>query len=210
MITDNNSNISKSYLCTALAVLLVSLQGCSEQAENAMNLTQEAGESANIKQAAAKNPGANKGTVISVLNSGGYSYIEVDINGEAYWIATGISDISAGEIITWNGHVIMSNFQSKSLNRVFDQILFVDRVLPESSMVSKKQQGTVIEIMDAAGYSYIHVDVKGKKIWLAAPTTKLDQGQIIQWNSGEPMQNFSSKSLQRNFEEIFFVSRVEI
>lgn len=205
-----NSNIIKSYLCITLAFVMVSLQGCSEQSENTMNQTQEAVKSERIKQAAEKPPTANTGIVLSVTSSGGYSYIEVDINGEVYWIATGISNISTGEKIAWNGHVIMSNFQSKSLNRVFEQILFVDRVLPESSMVSNKQQGTVIEIMDSAGYSYIHVDVNGKKIWLAAPTTKLDKGQMIQWNSGEPMQNFSSKSLQRNFEEIFFVSRVEI
>lgn len=210
MITDSNSSISKSYFCIALAFVLVSLQGCSEQAENAMNTTQQAGQSENIAQAVSKNPAANKGTIISFLNSGGYSYIEVDINGEAHWIATGISDIAKGDKIAWNGHVIMSNFNSKSLNRVFDQILFVDRVFPETSTVNNKQQGTVIETMDAAGYSYIHVYVKGKKIWLAAPTTRLDQGQTIRWMSGEPMRNFSSKSLRREFEEIFFVSRVEI
>ena len=64
--------------------------------------------------------------------------------------------------------------------------------------------------MSAAGYSYIQVEEQGKKIWLAAPAAKIEVGQSISWNSGPAMHNFTSQSLNRSFDEIFFVSAVQV
>jgi len=153
-------------------------------------------------------PAANTGVVKSIKNVGGYSYIEVDINGQIFWMAASISSVKAGEKIAWKGHAMMSNFVSKTMNRTFEKIMFVDKVVPASAMQSSLHSGRVIETMDSAGYSYIQVEEQGKKVWLAAPITKISVGQNISWNSGAAMQKFSSRSLNRTFEEIFFISGV--
>lgn len=200
---------SKNCLYSVLLVGMLSMSACTEQTEDAKAVTSKSHEE-KVEHDNARQPSANTGTVKTIHHSGGYSYIEVDINGELFWLAAGISNINPGEIITWNGYAMMPNFTSKSLNRVFEQILFVDRVIPASALATTQHEGTVIESMDSAGYSYIHVNENGKKIWLAAPVIKLDPGQTIQWGSGQPMRNFVSKSLQRNFDEIFFVSQIHI
>jgi hypothetical protein len=63
--------------------------------------------------------------------------------------------------------------------------------------------------MTSAGYSYIHVEQNGSRVWLAAPETAINVGQSISWNGGAPMRNFNSQSLNRVFDEIYFVSAVQ-
>ena len=155
-------------------------------------------------------PQLNRGKVKEVLQSGGYSYLKVDISGKDYWLATSMGTFKKGDTVLWKDYAVMKDFKSKSLNRSFDQILFVDRVLSSTDMASNRHHGVVLETLQAAGYSYIHVQENGNSIWLAAPVTALEKGQKISWNSGAPMRNFSSKSLNRTFDEIYFVSKVSI
>jgi len=204
--------VSRWFLPAALAAI-IQLPGCSESgndlvdksdAERIVTSTETA-----EKKALARTPAQNKGVVKSTEMAGGYSYIEVDISGDSFWLATAISDVKPGDRIAWNDYAMMTNFNSKALNRKFSQILFVDRVVTESAMASRSHSGIVIEFMNSAGYSYIHVEENGTRIWLAAPETKIEVGQSIRWNSGAPMINFTSQSLNREFNEIFFVSAVQ-
>ncbi len=64
------------------------------------------------------------------------------------------------------------------------------------------------ESLSAAGYSFIRVEQNGSSIWLAAPETSLDVGQTISWSGGSPMRDFTSRSLDRTFDEILFVGAV--
>lgn len=160
------------------------------------------------RQAAA--PSAKTGTVKSTRVAGAYSYIETDINGQLFWLATSTTPVNPGDTIAWNDHAVMKNFNSKALNHTFDQILFVDRVFSPNQKGPATHSGTVLEALTSAGYSYIHVDEKGKKMWLAAPQMTLTVGQTIRWSGGSAMHNFSSRSLDRTFDEIFFVNAVHI
>ena len=205
-------SISRWGLPVALAAIIL-IPSCSETEEvsQAPSDVEKSSASTGLpdKQALAKTPGENKGVVKSVKIAGGYSYIEVDINGDIFWLATAISDVKPGDRIAWNDYAMMTNFRSKTLNREFSQILFVDRVMTESSLASRSHSGIVIESMSSAGYSYIHVEENGTRIWLAAPEIKFEVGQPIRWNSGAPMRNFTSQSLNREFNEIFFVSAIQ-
>ena len=156
-----------------------------------------------------KQPAHNRGVVKSVQTSGGYSYIEVDISGDIFWLATSVINVKPGANIAWSGYAMMTNFTSKTLNREFKQILFVDKVVNEATMVSQTHNGVVIETMNSAGYSYIQVEENGARVWLAVPETRIESGQSIVWQSGTPMRNFTSQSLNRHFEEIFFVSAIQ-
>lgn len=74
-------------------------------------------------------PGGNdSGVVKSVVNSGGYSYIEVDRGGATLWVAATEVPMKAGDKIEWQGGSEMRNFTAKSVNRTFDRITFASSV----------------------------------------------------------------------------------
>ncbi len=65
--------------------------------------------------------------------------------------------------------------------------------------------GTVIEVIEAAGYTYVQVDTGSDKLWAAGPSTAFKKGDMIAFDSGMPMENFHSKSLNRDFDRLYFV-----
>lgn len=72
--------------------------------------------------------GGDSGTVKSVTNAGGYSYIEVDRGGSTVWVAANEVATKPGDKVQWQGGSVMSNFTAKSINRTFDSIIFASSV----------------------------------------------------------------------------------
>jgi hypothetical protein len=68
--------------------------------------------------------------------------------------------------------------------------------------------GTVAETMDSGGYTYVLLDTGSEKIWTAGPVTAVEVGQKVNIPQGMKMVNFPSKSLDRTFEEIYFVGGI--
>ena len=64
--------------------------------------------------------------------------------------------------------------------------------------------GKVVETMDAGGYTYVCLETKGIKTWVAVPQTKVTIGQKAAFQPGMEMKNFKSKALNRTFESIYF------
>ena len=65
-------------------------------------------------------------------------------------------------------------------------------------------RGTVLETMDAADYTYVLLDTAEGQLWVAAQQTPVAVGDIVQTNQGMAMQNFTSQSLNRTFDIIYF------
>ncbi len=68
--------------------------------------------------------------------------------------------------------------------------------------------GTVLESMDAGGYTYIHLDTGTKKVWAASPRTPVKRGSMVAISTQMPMTNFHSKALDRDFDLIYFTDRI--
>ena len=68
--------------------------------------------------------------------------------------------------------------------------------------------GTVIETMNAAGYTYVHVDIGSEKIWAAAPEFQVKVGDQVVIPEGTPMHNYHSKTLNRDFAVVYFVGSI--
>lgn len=64
--------------------------------------------------------------------------------------------------------------------------------------------GKVVETMNAGGYTYVLLEKKGKKTWAAVPAMPVKVGQELAFDAGVEMKNFSSKTLGRTFESIYF------
>ncbi len=65
--------------------------------------------------------------------------------------------------------------------------------------------GKVAETMNAGGYSYICLEQRGKKTWFAVPQMTVTKGQVMTFELGMEMRNFTSKTLNRTFDSIYFV-----
>ena len=62
--------------------------------------------------------------------------------------------------------------------------------------------------MDSGGYTYVRLKTAGDDIWLAATDLKTRAGDRLTVGLDMPMENFHSKTLNRDFALIYFVSRV--
>jgi len=69
-------------------------------------------------------------------------------------------------------------------------------------------RGKVVETMNSGGYTYVQVDADGKKVWAAGPTTRVGVGETVSFERGMLMHDYHSKSLDKTFEEIYFVGRI--
>jgi len=70
--------------------------------------------------------------------------------------------------------------------------------------------GTVIETMNTSGYTYVKIDTGSEKIWAAAPEFQVKVGDKVTFAQGIPMKNYHSKTLDRTFEVVYFVSDISV
>ncbi|MCK5872539.1 MAG: hypothetical protein KAG26_06915 [Methylococcales bacterium] len=78
----------------------------------------------------------------------------------------------------------------------------------ESKATSTQTEGKVIDIINVTSYTYVQVQTKKSKIWVAAPTTDIKKGAVIRFSTKMPMENFHSDSIDKTFPIIYFVNRL--
>ena len=70
----------------------------------------------------------NAGTVIFIKNVGNYSYIRLKEDGKKVWLAASPMEVSVGDNVEYTGGDVMKKFESKAMNKTFDEIRFVTRI----------------------------------------------------------------------------------
>jgi len=68
--------------------------------------------------------------------------------------------------------------------------------------------GDVAETMNSGGYTYARVQTGMDDVWIAASEFVVEAGERLTVPLEMPMQNFHSKTLNRDFPLIYFVSQV--
>jgi len=68
-------------------------------------------------------PGGGK--VLKVMHASGYTYMEVEMDGNNIWAAATSMKVNTGDQVQWQDGALMENFTSGTLHRTFDKILFV-------------------------------------------------------------------------------------
>ncbi len=71
-------------------------------------------------------------------------------------------------------------------------------------------EGKVVSVIDTTGYTYMELENGGNTFWIAAPTTKVNKGDHIRFVENMTMTNFTSKTLNRTFGTLIFVTSTEI
>jgi hypothetical protein len=64
------------------------------------------------------------GTILETMDSGGYTYMKLKTDQGEIWSAVNVAKVKKGQTVTVATPMMVDNFQSKTLNRTFDHILF--------------------------------------------------------------------------------------
>jgi hypothetical protein len=70
--------------------------------------------------------------------------------------------------------------------------------------------GEVSEAISVEGYTYLQVTKDGKETWLAIPRRDIPVGAQVRYVDGMVMKDFHSSSLNRTFEAVMFLERIEV
>lgn len=70
-------------------------------------------------------------------------------------------------------------------------------------------RGTVLETMNSGGYTYVFIDTAQDQRWVATRETTVQVGDVIQTTPGMAMQDFTSNTLNRTFNVVYFVDTLQ-
>ncbi len=93
----------------------------------------------------------------------------------------------------------------KAIITIFALFVFVSGGV---AFASNQLSGKVIETMNSGGYSYVLLEKDGTQTWVAVPQTTVKQGETMTFNPGMQMKNFTSKTLGKTFDAIYFSSGI--
>lgn len=72
------------------------------------------------------------------------------------------------------------------------------------------QKGKVLSVINVPSYTYLEVAQDKKTLWIAGPTMAAKKGDVVRFEDGMVMSNFHSKTLNRDFASIAFVSQIVV
>ncbi|NDY43241.1 DNA-binding protein [Dissulfurirhabdus thermomarina] len=108
-------------LVQGMMVLVLVLAGAACQRQEAASSKGGAGQGEAAAPAAA---GLIRGTVVETMNSGGYTYLRLDTGTGKVWVAVREMKAAVGDRLTLKPGTVMHDFQSRTLNRTFPEIVF--------------------------------------------------------------------------------------
>ena len=179
--------ILKTLCIISCAVAAASLSGAVD--------TNSAGKKGVAEKPKKEAPAGLSGTVVDTMDSGGYTYVQLDQGGKKIWVATTTISVKKGQKMTFRPGMEMQNFESKTLKRTFDRIVFSEGPVDKKASAGGEQQsgaskGSVaapaekITVEKATGtnaYSVAEIhknskSLKGKGVTVKAKVIKVSAG----------------------------------
>jgi len=117
-----------THRVAAVAVATIALVACAPNREEPPNPLPASGGAALSPEAPIADPGPRSGTVVETMSSGGYTYVLVSDGSKEAWAAAPQLVVAVGNRVTLPGGYPMRAFHSKTLNRTFDVVHFVERI----------------------------------------------------------------------------------
>ncbi len=66
--------------------------------------------------------------VVSVVETKGYTYIEISRDDEPVWLAVPTTAVTAGDMVYYKNSPVVKNHESRTLNRTFPSVIFLTQV----------------------------------------------------------------------------------
>ena len=87
------------------------------------------------------NSSSLSGRVVETMDSGRYTYALIEKEGKRTWVAVPKMEIVVGQDISFKKGIEMVNFESKTLNRTFDKIIFSEGPFVQKEPVDEMKSG---------------------------------------------------------------------
>ncbi len=147
---------------------------------------------------------ALSGKVLQTMNSGGYTYVYLEKkDGSKVWVAVTETKVRTGSQISFQPGMEMRNFESKTLKRTFDSIIFAGGVItpagtpsasasqnsPGSSGASTAKEGkiSVAKAEGSQAYTIAEIFAKSAKLNKKKITVR---GKVVKVSSGIMSRNW--------------------
>ncbi len=189
---------TNTILMAAGIMMLAFVVGCNETEQKTPgpgNADKTPGVSATPPAATAQ-PSVKQGRVVKTMNSGGYTYVQVDVGGGQDWYAGPQTQVAVGEtVILPTNAMPMRNFESKTLGRTFDLVYFVGDIRKaggtEAGPAAGKPHGVapvVAPDLDLAGITKAAGGLTVAEIFKAGASAAgrevILRGKVVKFNSG--------------------------
>ena len=138
---------------------------------------------------------SDTGIVVETMTAGGYTYANMKKNGITEWVAFPPTTVKVGQELSFTGCMLMTDFQSKTLNRTFPTIQFCSAVREkgDTEVLKKKSTGSKVDVPTSKEKKVIQ-PAKGKDAHTVADcfakSTELDKktvevkGEVMKVSSG--------------------------
>jgi hypothetical protein len=123
------------------------------------------------------------GKVVETMNSGGYTYVRLESAGKKTWVAIPEAKVKMGQTISFLPGMEMQNFESKTLNRKFDSIIFSGGIAGNTGTAAQpKDNGSKGKVV-AAGEKITVEKASGQNAYTVADIYKnsksLSKKQVV-------------------------------
>ena len=137
---------------------------------------------------------AVSGKAVEVLNSGGYTYVNVEGDGKTAWVAVPAMKVAVGAKVSFAAGDEMPGFSSKTLNRTFDHIIFSPGVTKPQKGAGKQAKaagvGGKVTIEKAAGpNAYTISELYKQKAKLNKKVVSV-RGKVVKVSTGIMKRNW--------------------
>ncbi|MDF1578185.1 MAG: hypothetical protein P1P81_07060 [Desulfobulbales bacterium] len=160
--------MKKSYLLVGVSlVLALAIGGCKSDVEE----SRPAGETPEIVSPA---PGIS-GKVTETMDASGYTYAAVDTGSETIWVAGPKTQLQVGDEVYVPEGAPINNFESKTLGRTFETILFASSIMvggADQAFATAGEQGSAGKAAAAAASSEADLDF--------SDLTKAENGKTVE------------------------------
>ena len=93
-----------------------------------------------------------EGVVVDTLQGGGYTYMQIDDTKKKYWVAVEGTKVEKGTEVRFTEELKAKNFESKSLNRTFDEIVFASNLQYRTNVPEKGNLELITEQVKESPY----------------------------------------------------------
>jgi len=181
----------QKYLIIFVIMALISCNNEGNQPnqkENSQDSYQKALDKMNIEASETK---LHEVKVLESSISGSYTYALLEEDGKEFWAAISARELEIGATYYYEGGMEMTNFESKSLGKVFPSIWFIDVFHDSKPQVEEKTIGgdhskakdmhTAVQVEKAeGGYSLAEVfaqktSLKGQEIMVKGQVVKINE-----------------------------------
>ncbi|HEU4521547.1 MAG TPA: OB-fold nucleic acid binding domain-containing protein [Thermoanaerobaculia bacterium] len=123
----------------AAVVLIVAIAACGAKEESVVTPVATTASAPALPETGPVK-GTMTGKVLETMNSAGYTYMRLQVGAKESWVAVRETPVSVGQSVTIEPQMTLADFESSSLKRKFESIIF-------ASIAGTQDSGSPIEHM---------------------------------------------------------------